>query len=127
MCWVIPPASVSTTDVSRIASSSVVLPWSTWPMIVTTGGRATRSSSLSSNSSGSTSSSAACLITTSRSTSVAISSTDSSESDWVIVTISPSPIMILMICATGIPSAADRSLTLTPDGTVTGPVGGATT
>ena len=39
MCCVIPPASVSTTDVSRIASSSVVLPWSTWPMIVTTGGR----------------------------------------------------------------------------------------
>ena len=39
MCCVIPPASVSTTEVSRIASSSVVLPWSTWPMIVTTGGR----------------------------------------------------------------------------------------
>ena len=32
--------------------------------------------------------------------------------------------MILMICATGIPSAADRSLTVTPEGTVTGPVGG---
>ena len=29
--------------------------------------------------------------------------------------------MILMICATVIPSAAERSLTLTPDGTVTGP------
>src|SRR3954468_22428083 len=39
MCWVIPPASVSTTEVFRIASSSVVLPWSTCPMIVTTGGR----------------------------------------------------------------------------------------
>ena len=39
MCWVMPPASVVTTDDSRIASSSVVLPWSTWPMIVTTGGR----------------------------------------------------------------------------------------
>ena len=34
--------------------------------------------------------------------------------------------MILMICATVIPSAAERSLTLTPDGTVTGPVGAAT-
>ena len=43
MCCVIPPASVSTTDASRIASSSVVLPWSTWPMIVTTGGRGARS------------------------------------------------------------------------------------
>ena len=45
MCCVIPPASVSTTAASRIASSSVVLPWSTWPMIVTTGGRGARSSS----------------------------------------------------------------------------------
>ena len=37
MCCVMPPASVETTEVSRIASSSEVLPWSTWPMIVTTG------------------------------------------------------------------------------------------
>ena len=43
MCWVMPPASPATTSVSRIASSSDVLPWSTWPMIVTTGGRSTRS------------------------------------------------------------------------------------
>ena len=48
MCCVIPPASVSTTALLRIASSSVVLPWSTWPMIVTTGGRASRSDSSSS-------------------------------------------------------------------------------
>ena len=40
MCWVMPPASPLATSVSRIASSSEVLPWSTWPMIVTTGGRA---------------------------------------------------------------------------------------
>ena len=40
MCWVMPPASVATTRASRIASRSVVLPWSTWPMIVMTGGRA---------------------------------------------------------------------------------------
>ena len=123
MCWVIPPASLSATAVSRIASSSVVLPWSTWPMIVTTGGRGARSSSTSSKASGSSSSSAACLIVTSRSTSVAISCTASSESVWVMVTISPRPIMILMICETGIPSALERSLTDTPEGTVTGPVG----
>ena len=43
MCCVIPPASPAVTSVSRIASSSDVLPWSTWPMITTTGGRATRS------------------------------------------------------------------------------------
>ncbi len=94
MCCVMPPASVSTTAVERIASSNVVLPWSTWPMIVTTGGRAVRSASTSSTISGS-SSSAACLIVTSRSTSDAISSTSSSESDWVAVRICPRPIRSL--------------------------------
>src|ERR1700759_4831930 len=39
MCWVMPPASPDTTSVLRRASSSEVLPWSTWPMTVTTGGR----------------------------------------------------------------------------------------
>ena len=34
-----PPASPETTLVLRMASSSEVLPWSTWPMMVTTGGR----------------------------------------------------------------------------------------
>ena len=85
MCCVIPPASVSTTAVSRIASSSVVLPWSTWPMIVTTGGRAREILVGVLEDLGLESSSAACLITTSRSTSVAISSTSSSLSDWVAV------------------------------------------
>ena len=33
MCCVMPPASPAATSVSRIASSSEVLPWSTWPMI----------------------------------------------------------------------------------------------
>ena len=41
MCWVMPPASPDTTLVERMASSSEVLPWSTWPMMVTTGGRET--------------------------------------------------------------------------------------
>src|SRR3712207_8921377 len=47
----------------------------------------------------------------------------SSESDCVICTIWPRPIMILMIWAAGTPSACDRSRTETPDGTVAGPVG----
>ena len=38
MCWVMPPASPAATSVERMASSSDVLPWSTWPMMVTTGG-----------------------------------------------------------------------------------------
>ena len=82
-----------------------------------------RSASASSMISGS-SSSAACLIVTSRPTSVAISWTSSSERDWVAVRIWPSPIRILMIWDIGTPSAADRSLTVTPDSTVTGPVAG---
>ena len=39
MCWVMPPASPAATLALRMASSSDVLPWSTWPMTVTTGGR----------------------------------------------------------------------------------------
>jgi hypothetical protein len=39
MCWVMPPASPSTTLAPRMWSSSVVLPWSTWPITVMTGGR----------------------------------------------------------------------------------------
>ena len=39
MCCVMPPCSDAVTFVSRMASSRLVLPWSTWPMIVTTGGR----------------------------------------------------------------------------------------
>ncbi len=39
MCCVMPPASPPATFVMRMASSNVVLPWSTWPMMVTTGGR----------------------------------------------------------------------------------------
>ena len=39
MCWVMPPASPAATSVERMESSSEVLPWSTWPMTVTTGAR----------------------------------------------------------------------------------------
>ena len=47
MCWVMPPTSPSVILLSRMASSRVVLPWSTWPRIVTTGGRSTCLSGLS--------------------------------------------------------------------------------
>ena len=43
MACVMPPASPAATPVWRIASRSDVLPWSTWPMTVTTGGRGFRS------------------------------------------------------------------------------------
>ncbi len=45
----------------------------------------------------------------------------SSPSDCVMVTISPAPIMILMICEAGTPSAAEMSLTVAPEAIVTGP------
>ena len=48
MCWVIPPASPETTLVSLSASSKLVFPWSTCPIIVTTGDLGCKSSSLSS-------------------------------------------------------------------------------
>src|SRR5438876_192879 len=59
-----PPASPAATSVDRIASSSDVLPWSTWPMIVTTGGRETRAprSSGASNNPSSTSDSATRVL-----------------------------------------------------------------
>ena len=43
MACVMPPASPAATPVWRMASRSDVLPWSTWPMTVTTGGRGLRS------------------------------------------------------------------------------------
>ena len=43
MCWVTPPASPAATLLRLIKSSSDVLPWSTCPMIVTTGARETSS------------------------------------------------------------------------------------
>jgi hypothetical protein len=39
VAWVMPPASPAATLVLRIRSRRLVLPWSTWPRIVTTGAR----------------------------------------------------------------------------------------
>ena len=119
MCCVMPPASPAATSVERMASSSDVLPWSTCPMTATTGARATRSSSESSNSSGRSASSSACTMLTVRSSSAAISSIASSESDCVIVAISPRPMSVLMIWAVEMSSSSARSLTVAPEGTST--------
>src|SRR5207248_803569 len=67
----------------------------------------------------------ACLIVTSRPTSVAINSTSSSDSDCVAVFMTLRPMRILMMFCIGTPSACEKSRTLTPDSTETGPVGGA--
>ena len=49
MCWVMPPASWEATLDWRRASKSEVLPWSTWPITVTTGARGPRWASSSSS------------------------------------------------------------------------------
>ena len=90
------------------------------------GGRGLSASSGSSNTSGSASSSSACLIVTSRSSSAAISWTSSSVSDCVAVFIVPRFISSLMICGMATPSACEKSRSVTPDSTVAGPVGAAT-
>ena len=115
MCWVIPPASPATTSVWRIASSSEVLPWSTWPMIVTTGGRSARSASSSSKSGSSGASSAALTISTLWPSSSARCSTVSSESVWVSVAISPIPMSFLITSALPTPSVSATSRTVAPE------------
>ena len=47
MCCVMPPASPEAVSVVRRASSRLVLPWSTWPMTATTGGRVAAASASS--------------------------------------------------------------------------------
>ncbi len=115
MCWVMPPASPAATSVSRIASSSEVLPWSTWPMIVTTGGRSTMSASSSSKTGSTSTSSAAWRISISLPNSSASTWMASSESVCVSVAISPSDISFLMISGTGTPMYSAASLTVAPE------------
>ena len=119
MCCVIPPASPAATSVSRIASSSEVLPWSTWPMIVITGGRSISSSSVSSKVGSSSASSVAPTMSTFLSNDSASTSIASSERVWVSVAISPSSISFLI--TSGAPSWSDSatSLTVEPERTWT--------
>ena len=115
MCCVMPPASPATTSVERIASSSDVLPWSTWPMIVMTGGRYVRSSSASSKTGSASTSSAAWTISTCLSNSSARMPTASSDSVCVSVAIWPSIMSFLMISGTGTPIDSAMSLTVEPE------------
>src|SRR3954463_2994593 len=117
MCWVTPPASPAATSVSRTASSREVLPWSTWPMIVTTGGRSTRSSSASSNVGSSTTSSAAWVTSTVLLNSSASTPMASSDRVLVSVAISPRVISFLITSGTGTPKYSATSLTVEPEAT----------
>ena len=101
MCCVMPPASPLATRVRRMESSSDVLPWSTWPITVTTGGRGSASDSRSrpcasaSSASGSSSFAAFALWPISSTTIIAVSW----SSTWLMVTIVPSFIITLMTSA----------------------------
>ena len=103
ICWVIPPASLEVTLVFLIASSKEVLPWSTCPITVTTGGLFTKSSSLSSSISikasiaSNSSSSLAEPSTNSNPYSLATNEPISKLISWFIVAIVPIFISFIII------------------------------
>ncbi len=118
MCCVMPPASPLATRVRRIVSSSDVLPWSTWPITVTTGGRGTAfitgaCSVSTSNASGSSSFAAFALWPISSTTIIAVSWSIT----WLIVTIEPSFISALMTSAAFTDILCARSATVIVSGT----------
>src|SRR5215203_1945511 len=121
MCWVMPPASPDWTFALRIRSRRLVLPWSTCPITVTTGGFSTRSSGLSSGTTSARAGSSTTPISTSAPSSSAMSSISSVERVWVSVFISPRPMRTLMIWVGGTPRASPRSLTVAPGSTRTPP------
>ena len=96
MCCVIPPASLATTFVSLKASSRDVLPWSTWPITVTTGALGNKSASVSSGpvnpSSTSLSATRLNLCPISSTTIWAVSASIA----WFIVAITPKAINFLI-------------------------------
>ena len=100
MCCVMPPASPAATLVVRMKSRSEVLPWSTWPITVTTGGRGCRSAAGASSvstryASGSSSLAALALWPISSTRMIAVSW----SSTWLIVAMVPSFISALMTSA----------------------------
>ena len=119
MCCVIPPASPATTLVFLIASSSEVLPWSTWPMTVITGGRGFNSSSLSSTESITSSTSESDTRTILCPNSSTISSAVSASIDWFCVTINPLCISALTTSATRSAIRLESSCTTIDSGTCT--------
>ena len=118
MCWVMPPASRSAMRVSRMASSSVVLPWSTWPMTVTTGARGTRSSGFEASVSTWIISSSKVCIFTSAPNSRAIIVAVSVSSVVLIVIIIRRSISFLSTSLTRTSSLSERSLTVMPSASV---------
>ena len=118
MCCVIPPASPSATCVFLMASSSVVFPWSTCPMTVTTGARGTRSSALVSSDSSWTISSSKVRSVTSAPNSRAIMVAVSGSSVVLIVIIRRLSINFFSTSFARTSSRSARSFTVIPSAVV---------
>ena len=108
MCWVIPPASPAATSAARMASSSEVLPWSTWPITVTTGGRMTSFDS-STSTSGMYSSTSNPFFSSVKPNSVARKAAVSASICWLIVAILPACMSLRMRSAAFTPIACDSA------------------
>ena len=110
MCCVMPPASPCATLLDRSRSSSVVLPWSTWPMIVTTGGRSGSELRCSSGTGGrgKMSNAASSFATATTLNSAASSSASSNLSRWSGRT-SVNPIFSMRNCSTRMFTARIRA------------------
>ena len=120
MCWVMPPASPAATRAWRMRSSNEVLPWSTWPMTVTTGARGKDSdlvaeSSSSVKASGSSRAATMALWPISSTTIMAVSW----SKGWLMVTIWPSFINCLMTSEALIAILCANSATVMVSGTWT--------
>src|ERR687886_670085 len=115
MCCVIPPASPDCTLALRIRSRSEVLPWSTCPITVTTGGFSTRSSGASSGAAAPGGGFATAPTSTSTPISEAISSISSVESVCVTVFISPKDMSTLITAVGATPRASAKSFPVALD------------
>src|SRR5665213_3227151 len=114
-----PPASPETTSVERSASSSEVLPWSTWPMMVTIGGRDSSVSGASSSPLRPTSTSASETRLILWPNSAATSSAVSGSMVWLIVAITPIFISALMTSTLRSAMRLANSWTVIASGTTT--------
>ena len=131
MCWVMPPASPAATFAWRIASRSDVLPWSTWPMTVTTGARGTRGAEVAVPGSPgipsavreSSSSSSKETTAASAPTSLAIWIAVCASRGWLTVAMMPRCMSRRRMSLASTPSFSESSLTVTPSERKTGPVG----
>ena len=114
MCCVIPPASPAITFALRILSNKEVLPWSTCPITVTIGGRATQSSSLSSSSSALMASTTSALTySVWKPNSSATILIVSASRRWLMETMIPILIQVPITCVTGTSIMLARSLAVT--------------